>query len=93
MEKSAEAIVAEPNRVLMTSHPDTLCTGQVVAGSGAREGSREGLNVKQRTIRETWNLFIMGDRFPTANHPFRWKRCKVQLVKRAVVLFDEPPYT
>ena len=77
----------------MTGHPDTLCTGQVVAGSGAREGSREGLNVEQRATRETWNLSIMGDRFPTANHPFRWERCKVQLVKRAVVLFDEPPYT
>ena len=77
----------------MTGHPDTLCTGQVVAGSGAREGSREGLNVEQRAIRETWKLSMMGDRFPMANHPFRWERCKVQLVKRAVVLFDEPPYT
>lgn len=36
-QKSAEAIVAEPNRVPMTD--------RVVVGSGAREGSREGLNV------------------------------------------------
>ena len=36
-QKSAEAIVAEPNRVPMTD---------CVVGSGAREGSREGLNVE-----------------------------------------------
>ena len=82
--QSAEAIVAEPNRVPIT--------GQV-AGSGVREGGREGLNVKRWTTRETWNLSIMGDRFPMTNHSFLWERSKVQMVKRAFALFGEPPYT
>ena len=46
MEKSAEAIVAEPNRVLMTGH---------VAGSGAREGNREGLNTEQPKLLSNHN--------------------------------------
>ncbi len=64
----AEAIVAEPNRIAMTDR---------VVGSGMREGSREGLKVERRTLRETWNLFTMGDRFPMTNHSFRWGKCKV----------------
>ena len=41
MEKSAEAIVVEPNRSLMTYQ---------VVSSQPREGSHEGLNVKQLEV-------------------------------------------
>jgi len=45
-QQSAEAIVAEPNRILMTGH---------VAGSGAREGNREGLNTEQPKLLSNHN--------------------------------------
>ncbi len=56
MEKSAEAIVAEPNPVLMTDLVDV--------GSESGEGSCEGLNDKPLDYNPTYLQSLLGDRFP-----------------------------
>ncbi len=56
MEKSAEAIVAEPNPVLMTDLVDV--------GSDPGEGSCEGLNDKGLDYNPMHHQSLLGDRFP-----------------------------
>jgi hypothetical protein len=68
-QKSAEAILAEPNHVLM---PDRD------VGNRAREGSREGLNIEPPERGKTCHV-VKTDRWITG-HPFWSKRASKQLI-------------
>ena len=68
-QKSAEAIVAEPNLALMTDR---------VVGSGAREGSREGLNIEPPERVKTCHV-VKTDRWIT-RHSCWSRRASKQLI-------------